>query len=306
MQKPVHLSIGDTVGVIAPAGPVDEEKLNKAIPFLENLGLHVKLGAHVLKNNGFIAGTDEERLTDFHNMIADPFIKAVFCARGGYGTGRIAHRIDYDLIKENPKIIWGYSDITYLHTAIRQQTGLITFHGPMIASDVSSEQFDVRSARSFDQLFRPHPITYDETISPLRVISQGSAKGTLVGGNLSVLMSTMGTPYEIDVKDSILFIEDIGEEPYQVDGLCNQLRQSGKLEEVAGIVIGDFRSRTLDQTVRSEAFDFIFAHYFSNVNIPVISGFQFGHCFPNIGIPLGTEAIVSSEPIRLRIEQGVQ
>lgn len=306
MQKPSHLSKGDTVGIIAPAGPVDEEKLKRAIPFLESLGLHVRVGEHVYKNNGFIAGTDKERINDFHEMIADPSIKAVFCARGGYGTGRIASELDYELIRTHPKIFWGYSDITYLHTAIRQQTGLITFHGPMIASDVSSEQFDEQSAHSFKQLFSPNAITYDETISPLRVISEGKVTGNLVGGNLSVFMSTLGTPYEINVKDCILLIEDIGEDPYQVDGLCNQLKQSGKLDEVAGIVIGDFRSRTLDQSVRSEEFYFIFEHYFSHINKPVIAGFQIGHCFPNIGIPLGSRATLSSEPINLHIEQGVK
>lgn len=306
MQKPAHLSVGDTVGILSPAGPVDKEKLDKAIPFLERLGLRVLLGDYVYAKNGFLAGTDAERIEDLHKMIGNPTVKAIFCARGGYGTGRIAHKLNMDLLQSNPKIIWGYSDITYLHTVIRQQTDLITFHGPMIASDISSEAFDKQSENSFEQLFIPQSITYDETISQLHVISAGEAKGTLVGGNLSVLMSTMGTPHEIDVKDCILLIEDIGEAPYQIDSLCNQLKQSGKLDEVAGIVIGDFRSRTLDQTVRSEEFEPIFEHYFSHVNKPVIAGFQFGHCFPNIGIPLGAEATLSSEPKRLHIEPGVK
>lgn len=306
MYKPARLSTGDTVGIIAPAGPVDAQKLKQAIPFFKKRGLHVKLGEHVYENNGFIAGTDEERVDDFHKMIADPSIKAIFCARGGYGTGRIASMLDYHLIRKNPKIIWGYSDITYIHTAIRQEAGFVTFHGPMIASDISSNHFDLKSEQSFEQLFNPVPITYDETTSPLRVISKGLAKGPFVGGNLSVLMSTMGTPHEIDLRNSILLIEDIGEEVYQVDGLCNQLKQSGKLDEVAGIVIGDFRARNLDQTVRSEAFDSVFHHYFSKLNKPVVAGFQMGHCFPNIGVPLGTQAILSSEPKRLHIEQGVK
>lgn len=306
MLKPTHLSKGDTVGIIAPAGPIQAEKLTEAIPFLEGLGLHVIVGQHVYERNDFIAGTDEERAQDFHDMIENPNVRAIFCARGGYGTGRIASMLDYKCIRKNPKIIWGYSDITYLHTAIRQQAGLITFHGPMIASDVSSEKFDAQSAQSFEQLFHAQPVTYDETISPLRTIAKGEGKGPLVGGNLSVFMSTMGTPYEIDTTGAILLMEDIGEDPYQVDGLCNQLKQSGKLEKLAGIAIGDFRPRDLDQTERSTTYDSIFQHYFKDLHIPVVAGFQIGHCFPNIGIPLGTEATLSTETKQLHIEQGVQ
>lgn len=306
MLKPTRLSKGDTVGIIAPAGPIQAEKLTEAIPFLEGLGLHVQLGKHVYARNDFLAGTDEERAQDFHEMIENPDIRGIFCARGGYGTGRIASMLDYEHIQAHPKIIWGYSDITYLHTAIRQQAGLITFHGPMIASDVSSEKFDIPSAHSFDQLFHAQPVTYDETISPLRVIADGESSGPLVGGNLSVFMSTMGTPYEIDTTGAILFMEDIGEDPYQVDGLCNQLKQSGKLDNLAGIVIGDFRQRDLDQSKRSTTYDAIFHHYFSNLHIPVVAGFQIGHCFPNIGIPLGTEATLSTKTKQLHIEQGVK
>ncbi|HJV31751.1 MAG TPA: LD-carboxypeptidase, partial [Bacillales bacterium] len=137
--KPQRLNMGDTVGVIAPASPPDQEKLTQGIQFLEEFGLKVKLGKNLKKKFGYLAGTDRERLEDFHEMFADKDVKAVFCARGGYGTSRFASMIDYELIKKNPKIFWGYSDITFLHTAIYQETGLITFHGPMIASDLGEE-----------------------------------------------------------------------------------------------------------------------------------------------------------------------
>lgn len=305
VQKPARLKRGDTVGIIAPAGPVDEESLRRAIPFLEQRGLRVKLGEHVLKKNGFIAGTDEERASDFNQMMADPSVKAIFCARGGYGTGRIASMLDYDLIRSHPKIIWGYSDITYIHTAIRQQADLVTFHGPMIASDVASPDFDERTAQSFDQLFEPTELTYDASISKLHALAEGTATGPLVGGNLSVFMSTIGTPYEIDTTGAILLIEDIGEAPYQIDGLCNQLKQSGKLEEVTGIVIGDVRTRLLSPTERSDEYIDVFNDYFSSLPIPVIAGFQIGHCYPNIGVPLGAQATLSSERPHLQIEHGV-
>lgn len=305
MQKPAHLTKGDVVGIIAPAGPVNEEKLRRAIPFLEERGLRVKFGNYLFEDNGFVAGTDEQRADDFHAMIKDPSVKAIFCARGGYGTGRIASLLQYDLIRSNPKIIWGYSDITYMHTAIRQQADLVTFHGPMLASDVASPDLDELTAQTFDQLFEPLNTTYDESISKLHVVSEGTATGPLVGGNLSVFMSTMGTPYEIDIKDAILLIEDIGEDPYQIDGLCNQLKQSGKLDEVAGIVIGDVRSRSLAATERNDDYLDVFKHYFSSYGIPVIAGFQIGHCLPNIGVPLGAQATLSSEKPHLHIEHGV-
>lgn len=305
VKKPSRLRRGDTVGIIAPAGPVDEEALRRAIPFLEQRGLRVKLGEHVLKKNGFIAGTDEQRAFDFNQMIADPSVKAIFCARGGYGTGRIASLLDYDLIRSHPKVIWGYSDITYIHTAIRQQADLVTFHGPMIASDVASPDFDERTAQSFDQLFEPTELTYDTSISKLHVLAEGTATGPLVGGNFSVFMSTIGTPYEIDTTGAILLIEDIGEAPYQIDGLCNQLKQSGKLKEVTGIVIGDVRTRSLSPKERSDEYIDVFNDYFSSLSIPVVAGFQIGHCYPNVGVPLGAQATLSSERPHLRIEHGV-
>lgn len=306
MRKPPRLKRGDTVGIIAPAGPVDPQALQQAIPFLENRGLHVLLGEYVYEKNEYLAGTDEERANDFKQMIENPTVKAIFCARGGYGSGRIASKLPYAYIHSHPKIIWGYSDITYVHAAMQKQAQLVTFHGPMIASDVASPYFGEPSARSFEQLFEPQPITYDEKISPLRVISNGHATGPIVGGNFSVFMSTIGTPFEIDVKGTILLIEDIGEEPYQIDGLCNQLKQSGKLEQVAGIVIGDVRARNLDPTKQTIDFDAIFTHYFAHIDKPVLAGFQIGHCHPNIGIPLGATATLSSEPKSLHIEQGVE
>src|SRR5699024_4761062 len=148
----------------------------------------------------------------------DPTVKAIFFAAGGYGTGRIALSINYEWIKENPKIMWGYSDITYLHTAIRKQTGLITFHGPMASTEIGKESFDVQSAHLFQQLFEETPLHYTEDISPLKVINKGETDkvaARLTGGNLSLITSTLGTEFEIDTADAILLIEDIDEPPYK-------------------------------------------------------------------------------------------
>ncbi|MBY7144710.1 LD-carboxypeptidase [Virgibacillus sp. NKC19-3] len=304
MRRPVRLQRGDTIGVVAPAGPPNLEKLKRATPFFENMGLHVEWGRHIDNVHGYLAGTDAQRVQDMHEMIADTRIKAIIFARGGYGTARIAADLDYALIKRHPKIIWGYSDITYLHTAIRQICGLITFHGPMLASDIAEEDFDTLSALMFKQLFEPMKLMYSEKISPLQVLTSGRAEGELVGGNLSLLVSSIGTPYEIHTKGKILLLEDIGEEPYRVDGMLNQLKLAGKLEDVAGIVIGDF-AEAEPESEESLTLEQVFRDYFCPLEIPVMSGFKIGHCLPHFAVPLGAPAILTTADKTLCIESGV-
>ncbi|WP_152656846.1 LD-carboxypeptidase [Oceanobacillus sp. CFH 90083] len=300
-----RLKPGDTIGMIAPAGPTDKEKLEKSFAFFENLGLQIKLGEHVYDQYGYLAGKDTNRLSDFHQMIADRSIKAVIFARGGYGTGRIVDKIDMKLIKRNPKIIWGYSDITFLHTAIRQATGLVTFHGPMPASDIAKADFDPLSGQLFKQLLEPTNLVYSESISPLTVYRHGEAEGKIVGGNLSLLVQTLGTPYEICTKDNLLLIEDIGEEPYRVDGMMNQLRLSGKLKDAAGIIIGDF-AEAEPKVNPSLSLEEVWKHYFRNYKKPVIAGFRIGHCFPHFSVPLGVKATLSSRTKTLQLSPGVR
>ncbi|SET65664.1 muramoyltetrapeptide carboxypeptidase [Oceanobacillus limi] len=305
MLYPKALQQGDTIAVIAPAGPVDKERLDKGVSFLKEKGLYVELGKHVKAVHGYLAGRDEERLADFHQMVADPMIKGIIFARGGYGAGRIAADIDYELIRANPKIIWGYSDITYLHTAVRQQTGLVTFHGPMPASDIASEEFDALSAKGFDQLFRETELCYREEISPLQVLNGGVATGPLVGGNLSLIISTLGTRYEIDTRGKLLFIEDIDEVPYRIDGMLNQLKLAGKLEHAAGIVVGDF-AKAVPKKEPSLSLQEVFEHYFGKLTCPVMSGFKIGHCYPHIAIPLGAKATLNTYQKTLHVEAGVR
>lgn len=276
----------------------------KGILFIKSLGLHVQLGNYVDREHGYLAGTDLERLEDFHNMISDSKVKGIFFARGGYGTARIVPSIDYDLIKAHPKIIWGYSDITYLHNAIQQYTGLVTFHGPMVASDLAKDDFDVLSRSMFQQLFQPTNLIYSEYISPLNVLSPGQTEGPIVGGNLSVLISTLGTPYEIDTKDKILLIEDIGEEPYRVDSMLQQLFLAGKIHDARAVLIGDFADTETDNP--SFTMDEVFHGYLSNITKPVMSGFKIGHCFPHFSIPLGAHARLCTDKKRLTILPGVK
>ncbi|AND37838.1 S66 peptidase family protein [Cytobacillus oceanisediminis] len=304
-MKPQRLEKGDAIGIIAPASPPNQENLKRSLAFLDELGVKVKMGDHVTDQYGYLAGNDEDRLADLHKMFLDKEVKAIICAGGGYGTGRIASQIDYSLIKENPKIFWGYSDITFLHTAIRQQTGLVTFHGPMLASDIGKEDADPLSKQYFNQLFEPVTLDYPEGISNLETMVSGRASGVLTGGNLSLLASTIGTPYEIDTKDKLVLIEDINEEPRAVDRMLNQLHMAGKLEDAAGFIIGDFNNCVPERELSLEL-DEVLDTYIKRVNKPAVKGFNIGHCSPHISVPLGVMAELDAAGKKLIIESGVK
>lgn len=305
-MKPAGLQAGDMIGVIAPASPPDMEKLKHAILFLKELGLRVKVGKHINSLNGYLAGTDEERIEDIHEMFADEEIKAIICARGGFGTARIADRLNYDLIKNNPKIFWGYSDITFLHTAIYQKAGLVTFHGPMLSSDIGVKEVHDLTKESFKQLFSAAPIEYSEVISPIEIINEGKAEGKIIGGNLSLLVSTLGTPFEIDTKEKILFIEEVDEEPYQVDRMLNQLKMAGKLTDAAGILVCDFNNCVPREGTNSWTLDYVLEDYLKPILKPAMKGFKIGHCSPNIAIPIGVKGKIDTDMKMLTFQSGIK
>jgi muramoyltetrapeptide carboxypeptidase len=304
--KAQMLKRGDTVGIIAPASPPKQESLGKAISFLEESGLSVKLGSGVHRNYGYLAGTDEERIDDIHTMFQDDDIKAIICACGGYGTGRIVSKLNYDLIKNNPKIFWGYSDITFLHTAIHQKTGLVTFHGPMLSSDIGLEDVHELTKQSFQQLFKQGQVEFTSMHSTLHTLVEGTASGPVIGGNLTLLVSTLGTEYEVDTKGKIFFIEDIDEEPYKVDRMLNQLKMAGKFKEAAGIIIGDFKNCGPDKRKESLTLDQLFEDHVKPANKPTMRGFQIGHSSPCLGIPIGSMASMNTKQQTLIVESGIK
>lgn len=304
--RPQRLQKGDTIGIIAPSSPPNQENLEKSFAFLEQLGLKWKLGQHVNNVNGYLAGTDEERLRDLHELFADPEVKGIFCAGGGFGSARYTDKIDLQLMKENPKVFWGFSDITFLHTAMGLYSDIVTFHGPMLASCVGKESFHELSAKMFQQLFEPMELHYTEDISPLETITGGVATAELVGGNLSLLASGIGTKFEVDTKGKLLLIEDVGEEPYRVDGMLNQLRMAGKLKEAAGVVVGDFSKADAKKHKVSQTLDDVLNHYLADLGKPVVKGFKIGHCEPHFAIPLGVEAKLDADNKTLTVLPGVQ
>ncbi len=304
--RPQRLQKGDTIGIIAPSSPPNQESLGRSLAFLESLGLNWRFGKNVNDVYGYLAGTDEDRLADLHDMFADPTIQGIICAGGGYGSARYTDRIDLQLMQENPKIFWGFSDITFLHTAMGRYSNLVTFHGPMLASCVGKESFHELSAKMFQQLFAPMELHYTEAISPLETIAGGTAQGELVGGNLSLLANGIGTKFEVETKGKLLLIEDVGEEPYRVDGMLNQLRMAGKLADAAGIVIGDFSDAEPKKRDVSLSLDDVFGHYLGNLGTPVVKGFQIGHCQPHFAVPLGVDAKLDGDNRTLTILPGVQ
>jgi len=304
--RPQRLQKGDTIGIIAPSSPPNQENLTKSLVFLEGLGLKWKFGKHVQAKDGYLAGTDAERLQDFHDMFADPEVKGIICAGGGYGSARFTDQIDLQLMKERPKIFWGFSDITFLHTAIGLYSNIVTFHGPMLASCVGKDTFGDLSAKMFQQLFEPMELHYTDAISPLETVAGGVAQGELVGGNLSLLVSGIGTKFEIDTKGKLLLIEDVGEEPYRVDSMLNQLRMAGKFKDVAGIVVGDFSKAEPKKPEESLSLDEVLHHYLGNLGKPVVKGFKIGHCEPHFAVPLGVGAKLDGDNRTLTILPGVE
>ncbi|MFJ7369188.1 LD-carboxypeptidase [Lysinibacillus sp. NPDC098008] len=293
-----HLQKGDLVGVVALSSAVEPEKLGNALSFLDELGLRYIVGDTIYTQHHYLAGNDDMRLADFHEMVKNPQVKAIFCIAGGYGCARIAEKIDYALLEENPKIFWGFSDVTYLHCAINEYANLVTFHGPML---ITASKLDDLSKKMFFQLFSPMEIQYTEAISPLTVIAEGIARGELIGGNLQRLVNTLGTKFEICTDGKILLLEESGETIPKIDAMLQQLKQARKLEQLAGVVIGSFTQTDADKAV----LHIVMQEYFGDLTIPVMAGFKIGHETTNIAIPLGADAILDTQEKVLKILPGV-
>jgi muramoyltetrapeptide carboxypeptidase len=314
---PKALKSGDTIGIISPATSVtDPDQLAKAEEALKYFGLTAKFGKNVLKGTGYKTRTVDERLDDLHSMFADKDVSAVFCLRGGYGSAQLLDKIDYDLLRKNPKIFLGYSDITAMHIAINKLSGLITFHGPVLLSGFSNYTVDYFRKALFDtkpigKISNPDTKSGIRLIHPTRTIRSGKAAGKLIGGNLSLICSLMGTPYEIETQGKILFIEEVGEEPYRIDRMLIQLRLAGKLQSAAGIVFGECLDCNSDGLQPSHIWDYslgeVLDNILGNLNIPVFYGLTIGHTNDQITIPIGVNASIDTDNCILEIkEAGVE
>lgn len=311
--KPKALQAGDTVGLITPATYVsDPDALATAERTIRFFGLKPKFGRNVGKRDGYLAGTVEHRLEDLHAMFSDREVKAVFTVRGGYGSNQLLDRIDYDLIRRNPKILAGYSDITALHLAIHKRTGLVTFHGPVplsAFSDYTIEHFRraMFETKPLGTLANP---AESNTLRPrhtVRTIRGGRATGRLIGGNLSLVAATMGTPFEMDTRGRILFLEDVGEQPYRIDRMLTNLRLAGKLQQAAGIVFGECNECAPSDYKPSFAATLSLGEVLDSIlgaaGVPVMTGLTIGHTADQLTLPLGVTATLDADKGELTISE---
>jgi muramoyltetrapeptide carboxypeptidase len=313
LVRPQALREGDTVGLITPGTYVsDPDRLALAVRTVKYFGLRPKLGRNVGQRAGYLGGTDQQRLDDLHDMFRDPEVKAVFAIRGGYGSERLLDRIDYGLLRAHPKIFLGYSDITCLHLAIHKRAGLVTFHGPVMISaftDFTEKCFRraLFAGEPLGAVTNPPETSQLRPAHTLRAVRPGKARGRLIGGNLSLVTRTMGTPYEIDSRGRILFIEDVDEQPYSIDGMLTQLRLAGKLDAAAGIVFGecsDCRPRDYKPAFESTfSVGEVVDQILGKLSIPVLSGLTIGHTDDQVTLPLGVMASLDADKGELTIEE---
>lgn len=291
---PVRIKLGDAIGFVSPsAALVDPAVIDSIRSCFEGMGFRTKWGAHILDRYGHLAGRDEDRVADIHRMFADPEVRMVVCLRGGSGAARLLDKLDYSLIRNNVKIFLGYSDITAFHQAIHTQTGLVTFHGHVATSNWSApilEQF----FRIFVDAETPHyssiPMSEDgihHTEAPITVIRPGTAEGKLLGGNLTVLTGIAGSPYYPDFEDSILFLEDIGEQPYRIDRMMSQLALSGALGKIKGFIFGQCTDCEASNPERSLTLEQIFHDHIHPLGIPAFTGAMIGHIDEQFIVPVG-------------------
>ncbi|MCL5268626.1 MAG: LD-carboxypeptidase [Bacteroidetes bacterium] len=300
--KPPCLKKGDLISIVSPAStPTDASRVHSSVKYFESKGYRVTISKNVFNINGYLAGTDEERAEDLNQAFADKNVRAIVCSRGGYGTPRILDRLDYGLIRRNPKLLIGYSDITALQLAIFKKTGLVTFSGPMAAVEFGKDIDPYTEEMFFQMVTQPGKIGPLKNHKSFRLSFKGKKRvlGRLLGGNLSLITSLFGTQYAPDFSRSLLLIEEVSEEPYSIDRMLTQLRLSGVLKKVSAFVLGQFTEcnpeepnrphRTLEEIISNDLLSYRKA---SVSNIP------YGHVPVKMTLPIGV--LASVDPVKRR------
>lgn len=296
--KPKALQSGMTIGLVFPAGWTKMEEVEAGKAYLEKLGYKVQVGSNAGKQLGYLSATDKERAAEFMAAVENKAVDAIICARGGYGTMRMLPLLDYTSIRKHPKIISGYSDITALINTIHQRTGLVCFHGPGALAP-----WNEFTEKSFLAVTTPPQPTEDEKkakkqYEPIvmpptegwKTMTAGKARGRLIGGNLTLLATTTGTPLEIDTKGALLFFEDVTEEPYRIDRMITQLLLAGKLQSCKGIAIGQFTKCDAEDAAHSFTVQEVLTDRLAGLGIPIFTGLQFGHVPQKYTYPIGVQA----------------
>lgn len=302
LKRPKRLRPGDRVGIVAPSGPVPEEKLTEGLEFLREWGLEPVVANHVCDPHpsfDYLAGIDEHRVRDFQESWCDPSLSAVFAARGGYGTQRVLDLLDWDALRDAaPKVFVGYSDLTVMHEALAQQLGLVTLHGPMATS--ASFLADGATREHLRRtLFEPESVPEITPEAGTRTLVPGRACGVTLGGNLSLLAAERGTGHSRpSAAGGILLLEDVAQPPYSLDRLLTQLLRSGWLEGVAGIALGSWTDCGGHEEVRE-----VLRERLIPLGVPIVEGLVFGHDSSTLTLPLGVPAVLDADARTLTYDE---
>lgn len=312
--KPVRLKRGDTIALVTPGSYITETEKEESISNLRNLGFNVVYSDKLMQKNGYFSAVDKDRAEDLNEMFERKDVHGIMCARGGYGCARILPYLDYDLISENPKPFIGFSDVTAIHYAIYKKSNLVTFHGPVSISTFSrfsTFNFENVVMKKTKGLILQNSSTgNNQNKYGITAISEGIAAGELIGGNLTIAVSLIGTEYDIDYSGKIIFLEEFLEEPYRIDRMLTQMIQAGKFENSAGIALGVFKHCESDEKNPSFHGSFnlmeVLKDRLGNLGIPVVYGLSFGHVTDKFTLPFGVKAELSSENNQIKLlEPGV-
>lgn len=307
--KPAALEPGDTVMLVAPAGELIEKRMKLAAERLREMGFEVVVPDDLYRSWGYLAGSDQRRAEELMRAFTDPEVDAVFPGTGGYGTMRILDLLDYDKIRANPKVLIGFSDITGLHVALANKCNLVTFHSPNPQWGLGSDSnLDPLAARYFwrnllaeknrgEAGFVYEPPTW----APLGYFVPGVGEGPLCGGNLSLVSALAGSEYQLDTDGCVLFLEDVNEAPYRVDRMLRQMKLAGQLDDLRGVILGQFRDCEADSGDASLSLTEVFLDYFGDASYPVVCNFPAGHVAINATLPLGVPVRVDAERGQVRV-----
>ncbi len=292
-----------TFGVVSPAYFPKTERLRTGIEYLQQRGFKIKEGRYLCEPYGYFAGTDEERLADLHAMYRDHEVDIIMCTRGGWGSLRLVDQLNYDLIRENPKPLIGYSDITTLQLAIWARVGIPSFSGPMLAVELGKGIAPFTEQHFWGQLLNSGSgYEFNFSTTKTTIFKPGQAAGRLLGGCLALVTTLLGTPYSPDYHGAILFLEDTGEKPYRIDRYLAHLQQAGVFTQINGLILGEFLDCNPDPGEISFTLFEIFEHYFGKVDYPVLLDFPYGHGEHIFTMPLGVIANLDTSTTKLSLE----
>lgn len=304
MRLPKRITKDSTIGIIAPASPKPRLEIDEKLSSFSDLGFKIKKGTHLYDSHGYLAGKDVDRAKDLNLMYSLKEIDAILCYRGGYGTMRIMSYIDYKLLNSNPKAFVGFSDLTILLNYIADRFKTITFHGPMASSDFSEGYTRDSFLKTLTEGYKPYAIVNPENY-PLQSNCDFQAEGRLAGGNLSLIYASLGTPYEINFNNKVLFIEEVGEKPYAIDRMLTALLLSGKLKSCKGIILGQFTDCDDSPEEGSMSFKEVLEDRLTCLNLPIIAGFCSGHSYPNLTLPIGAKVRMDCKNKKIEVLEPV-